>query len=133
MWEPISKSNKQTEKKTCLPVSHSFHPPIIFPFAPTCQHFLPLLHVSQVSTTCLLLLNNTHTLQTSFPLICHPSPGPPPLWPAPPSPHTHSHTLCLPVSHSFHSCPHILGSPVLRSRISLWNLMHLFPSLPGKR
>lgn len=44
-----------------------------------------------------------------------------------------SHTLCLTVSHSFHSCPHILGSPVLRSRISLWNLMHLFPSLPGKR
>lgn len=47
----------------------------------------------------------------------------------PPFPYTPS----LSVLPSFHSCPHILGSPVLSSRISPWNLMHLFPSLPGKR
>lgn len=43
------------------------------------------------------------------------------------------HSLSPPVSLPFHSCPHILGSPVLRSRISLWNLVHLFPSIQGRR
>lgn len=72
---------------------------------------------------------HTHT-QSLFPLICHPLLGLPssllPLL-------FRTHTPSLPVSPSFHSCPHILGSPVLRSRISHWNLVHLFPSLPAKR
>ncbi len=61
----------------------------------------------------------THTLQSLLLPFC----------PSPPFPHT----LSLPVSPSFHSCPHILGFSVLSGRISLWNPVHLFPSLPRKR
>lgn len=52
------------------------------------------------------------------------------LCPPPPLPHIPS--LCACIS-PCHSCPHILGSPVLSSRISLWNLVHLFPSIPRRR
>lgn len=78
----------------------------------------------------LLFLNSTHTpipVSSDLPSVA----GSPPL--CPPSPSFSSHMLSLPVSPSFHSCPHILGSPVLRSRISLWNLVHLFSSLPEKQ
>lgn len=48
----------------------------------------------------------------------------------PPLPHIPS--LCACIS-PCHSCPHILGSPVLSSRISLWNFVHLFPSIPRRK
>lgn len=77
----------------------------------------------------LFFLNSTHTpipVSSDLPSVAG-SPS------SLPSPSFSSHMLSLPVSPSFHSCPHILGSPVLRSRISLWNLVHLFPSLPEKQ